>query len=500
MSGKVTLKNGIKAVAFLVVFALLLHLSTELLRSKWTDDNQDRYVLQNFYDLDEDSLDVLILGSSQVIYGVDPVELYDYAGISAYCLGGASASLMSNYYWLIEVEKTQSPSVILLETSSLLEKIKEYQERKRVDEMRFSLNRLWFIRDLTGLSSVSESFVSYLFPMIKYHTRWSALTAKDFGVGLDYDLAYRGFDIADTCKNGLDYDLMIIDNDDPEENVRELYSYQQEYFVKIAEYCQENDIELVLFKTPKYSWKASDAVQVQALADEYGLTYLDYNWEALLLSFDYNIDTDMKDYDHLSTLGAGKFSDCLADYLTANFDLPDRREDPDYDLQINRDAYDQEHTDAALVTTTDAVEWLTLLTQHTTCDVFIATNGDVSGQVSDEIAALLAQLGLETDLNTLASGDCLVAWLTNDGTSVEEVAQAGKAQISGTLGNGVSYSIVSKNQNGTATAELSIDSSDTCINGAGLNIRVYSEDRLLALETVCIDLETGEMTCKPRSG
>ncbi|MCD8335009.1 MAG: hypothetical protein LUC35_06685 [Clostridiales bacterium] len=500
MKKKAILKNGIKAVAFLLIFALLFQLTTELLRSKWTDDNQDRYVLQNFYDLDEDSLDVLFLGSSQIIYGVNPVELYDHAGISAYCLGGASASLMSNYYWLIEAEKTQNPSVVMLEVSSLLEKVKEHQERKRVDEMRLSLNRLRFIRSLTGLDSVSESALSYVIPIVKYHSRWMSLDAQDFGSGMNSDLAYRGYNIADQCKKDLDYDKMIIDNDDPEEDVRELYDYQLEYFVKIVEYCQENDIELVLFKTTKYSWKGSDSAQVQELADQYGLTYLDYNWEELMTAFDYNIETDMKDFDHLSVLGAVKFSDCLADYLTANYDLPDRREDLDYDLQINRDTYDAEYTDASLLTTTDPVEWLTLLKQHSTCDIFLATCGDVNGQVSDELATLLADLGLETDLNSLSSGECFVALLTNDGTSIEEVTAAESAQISGKLDNGVAYSIASKNKNGTMTAELSINSNDTSLNGAGLNIRVYSETRGLALETVCIDLETGEMTCKTRSG
>ncbi|MCD7843574.1 MAG: hypothetical protein LUG17_02990 [Clostridiales bacterium] len=225
-----------------------------------------------------------------------------------------------------------------------------------------------------------------------------------------------------------------------------------------------------------------------------------YKRQELLTSFDYNIETDMKDYDHLSTLGAEKFSDCLADYLTANYDLPDRREDETFDLQINRDTYDQEHTDAALLTTTDTLEWLTLLTQHSTCDVFIATNGDVGGLVSDEIADLLAQLGLETDLNALSSGDCFVALLTSDGTSVEEVTAVEKAQISGNLSNGVSYNIVSGNQDGTTSAELSINGTDSSLNGAGLNIRVYIERQWLAVETVCIDLETGEMTCQTHSG
>ncbi len=498
MNKKTILKTGIKAVAFLLVFALALHLATELLRSKWTDGNQDRHVMQNFYALDEDSVDVLFLGSSQIIYGVNPVELYDYAGISAYCLGGASASLMSNYYWLIEAEKTQSPTVVMLEVSSMLEKVKEHQERKRVDEMNPSLNKLRFILSLRSLTT--ESTLSYLIPIVKYHSRWMDLEAKDFGEGLNSDVAYRGFDILDERKQGLDYDGMVIDNDDPEEDVRELYSYQLEYLEKIVEYCQDNDIELVLFKTPKYSWKGSDAAQVQALADTYGVEYLDYNWEERLTSFGFDIVTDMKDDEHLTTSGADKFTDCLADYLTAAYDLPDRREDEDYDLQINRETYAQEHTDAYLVTATDPVEWLTLLKEHSACDIFLATNGDVGGLASDEMAALLADLGLETDLNTLSSGDCLVAWLTNDGTSVEEVTGAGSAKISGTLDSGSAYSIVSKNKNGTTTAELTIGSADTSLNGAGLNIRVYSETRGLTIETVCIDLETGEMTCKTRAG
>ncbi|MCD8007840.1 MAG: hypothetical protein LUF68_02715, partial [Clostridiales bacterium] len=275
--------------------------------------------------------------------------------------------------------------------------------------------------------------------------------------------------------------------------------YQVEYFDKIYTYCQENDMELLLVKTPKYSWIGSDAAQVQALADSYGLTYIDFNWEAMLTAIGFDINTDMKDYDHLNVLGAEKLSDWLCDYLGENYDLPDRREDETFDLQINRELYETERTDAYLCSTTDPVEWLTLLKQHTSCDIFLSTCGDVAGLVDDETAALLADLGLETDLNALPEGNGFVAWLTNDGTSVEEKTDSKYVSISGTMDNGVSYQVVSRNQKNNKQSKQFIGGEDQSVNTQGLNITVYDQEQDLVIETVCIDLETGEMTCVTRA-
>ncbi|MCC8121548.1 MAG: hypothetical protein LIO42_06160, partial [Oscillospiraceae bacterium] len=295
------------------------------------------------------------------------------------------------------------------------------------------------------------------------------------------------------------YTTLVIDNDDPEADVREMYDYQVAYFEKIVDYCRENDIELLLFKTPKGSWTLSDSNQVQTLADSCGLTYLDFNYEELLEAIGFDITTDMKDKDHLNTSGADKLSDYLADYAAAQYDLPDLREDLDYDLQINEKLYETERTDAYLCATTDPAAWLALLKEHSDCDIFLSTYSDTAGLVSDELAALLADLGLETDLNALEEGYGFVAWLTNDGTSVEEKTEESYVSISGTLDNGVAYQVTSCNQSNRKQSKQLIGGEDQSINTPGLNITVYDESTETIIETVAIDLETGEMTCVTRS-
>ncbi|MCD7821522.1 MAG: hypothetical protein LUG64_04845 [Clostridiales bacterium] len=491
-------KTLLKGAAFLLVFLLLLLAANRLMRYKAVTNggNQELLNAENLYALADDSVDVLVLGSSQVAFGVSPVEMYDHSGLSAYSIGMSQASMMGNYYWMLEVCKKQDPSVVMLDVSTLFEVSLENSERVSADVMRVSSNKLALVQAVAALHG--ESVLSYLFPLVKYHTRWYSLSAEDFG-GYDNDCCYRGFNITDKCIKGLSYNTLIIDNDDTTGNIRAMYEYQLVYFEQILAYCQENDIELLLFKTPKSSWTLSDSNQVQFLADSYGLTYLDFNYEELLEAIGFDITTDMKDKDHLNTSGADKLSDYLADYAAAQYDLPDRREDVDYDLQINGELYETERTDAYLCATTDPVEWLALLKEHTACDIFLSTYGDTAGLVSDELAALLADLGLETDLNELEEGYGFVAWLTNDGASVEEKTEESYVSISGTLDNGVAYQVTSRNQTSRKQSKQLIGGEDQSINTSGLNITVYDESTETIIETVAIDLETGEMTCVTRS-
>ncbi|MCD7758006.1 MAG: hypothetical protein LUH45_07535, partial [Clostridiales bacterium] len=140
------------------------------------------------------------------------------------------------------------------------------------------------------------------------------------------------------------------------------------------------------------------------------------------------------------------------------------------------------------------------LKEHSDCDIFLSLYGDATGLVSDEMAARLADLGLKTDVTALSDGECLVAWLTNDGTSVEEATDDGYVRINGEMENGVAYDIASRNRGeGEQMTRLSIGGEDQSVNTAGLNITVYDQEQDLVIETVCIDLETGEMTCVTRA-
>jgi hypothetical protein len=494
-------KNILKITAFLLVFVLLFFPLTNLLTLTHAsaNGNQEQFVAENLYDLDENSLDVLILGSSQVAFGISAVEMYDYAGISAYGIGMSQGSLLGNYYWMLEAFKRQNPSIVMLDVSCLLEVMLESSERISADVMKMSQNKLAMLKSMSQY--LEEPFLSYLLPIIKYHSRWAELTGEDFGENMNNHLSYRGLNITDKCKSGLEYDQVVIDNDDPTADIRELYDYQLEYFEKIVAYCQENDKELILFKTPKTTWTGSDSAQIQELAEKYGLVYLDFNRQELLEAIDFDVNTDMKDKDHLNTIGAEKLSRYLADYLVENFSMPDRRGDFNFDLQIDRELYEQERTDAALNATSDAVEWLTLLKEHTPCRVFIATKGNIGGKVSSDLADALSALGLETDLNSLEDGDVYIAALNNSEVLVD-LKKHGSASASVEMDNDITYTLTARNNDDGASVKLSVKSGggNRFRNKNGINIVVYDETSNEVITSVSIDVNNGnKMTVLPHS-
>ena len=46
---------------------------------------------------------------------------------------------------------------------------------------------------------------------------------------------------------------------------------------EMANICNEEGIGLILFKSPRYGWYQYFTIEIEALAKEYGISYIDYN-------------------------------------------------------------------------------------------------------------------------------------------------------------------------------------------------------------------------------
>ncbi|HOO27524.1 MAG TPA: hypothetical protein PLU43_03595, partial [Lachnospiraceae bacterium] len=104
-----------KIILFAVCLSAILFGINQILKYKSNDGiNQ----MRAFYTNDENSIDVLFMGSSHSYSNVNTGVLYDDFGIAAYDLGGAEQLLWNDYYWLVEALKTQKPKVIVLEIFS----------------------------------------------------------------------------------------------------------------------------------------------------------------------------------------------------------------------------------------------------------------------------------------------------------------------------------------------------------------------------------------------
>ena len=103
------------AICFWLILALVINGLTFITRNK----NEAEQVYP-YYDEPKKSLDVVFLGSSHVMCGIYPMELYREYGITAYDYTSSALVLPQAYYQVVEALKTQTPKVLVLDVSGVV--------------------------------------------------------------------------------------------------------------------------------------------------------------------------------------------------------------------------------------------------------------------------------------------------------------------------------------------------------------------------------------------
>lgn len=342
------MKLILKVAAFAVVFALVFFPLQELLRAKWgvgTTGARETTNAMGFYDLPEDTLDVMIFGASESFYGVSPLTMYENNGIASYVRGSANQPVYLMYYTILDSLRTQSPEVIVLECGPMFKAFNpadgdEWLTRRGMDYMELSPVKLEAIWNLP-IQGSDQSKLSYIFPLLRYHSRWSELDQYDFEY-FDWEAhnEFKGqYPGISSYEVTLPDDYLAV----PTDGVETIPEDTMVYIQKIIDLCKERDIRLVITKVPTAGWTYEKHNAIQNIADENNLIFIDYNLPEIFDEI--GIDTK-KDFHynewHLGLRGADKVSVYLGDLLDDSFDLPDRRKDPGYsswndDLEVYRD-------------------------------------------------------------------------------------------------------------------------------------------------------------------
>jgi len=209
------------------------------------------------------------------------------------------------------------------------EPVSEAYNRLTIDRMRWSEEKVGIIQ---ASMMEEETFLSYMFPILRYHSRFDELGRED----LEYFFRSK-----DNTFQGYQMHKNVV----PLENLpakRPLADYRfadicYEYLDKMTALCKENGIELVLIKAPSQYpyWYAEYDAQIQAYADENGLSYYDLTKCIGEIGLDFSTDT----YDaglHLNLSGATKLSDWFADILAEHHGCADHRNDPQIAPEYNK--------------------------------------------------------------------------------------------------------------------------------------------------------------------
>ena len=262
-------------------------------------------VWSSYLEEPEDSLDLLILGSSRAYCDVIPARIYQQTGVTSFVNCGPSQTASLTYYYLRESLRTQSPKYVFVEASGLYYGVNEDHSKDNVCYMPPSVNRI-----LAAAACEEDILELALYPLQEFHGRIYE-KSQEKAPGWDGTMLC-GYTPLEGGKPQKDRKIRNPDMQPGSEN----YLCNLAYFRRVAELCQSEGIACVFFLTPTMQ-DYTDAQTERMIADLQALpgAVTVEDWTDLIGEI--GLDNQMDWYDglHLNQRGAEKFTDYLASYL-----------------------------------------------------------------------------------------------------------------------------------------------------------------------------------------
>lgn len=273
----------------------------------------------------EENFDVLFFGSSHMLNAVFPTQLWNDYGIVSYNMGNHSETITISYYSMLLSLKETKPQLVVVDAYAAVNKQKESTDsylHTSLDIYPMSYTKYLAIKDIfSGKDELNNCF-EYLFNFSLYHSRWNELTKEDFVISKDYEKGAESRIAVSTPNQVSNFEKVPVY--DEEETVN------MEYLRKVIEYCQKNNIEILITYLPYPATDTNIAISkyVKTMCDEYDVNYINFLSMDVV---DYNTDCYDKD-SHLNPSGARKVTDYLGKYIMENYDIPDQRQNEAYDF------------------------------------------------------------------------------------------------------------------------------------------------------------------------
>ncbi len=460
--------KNIKAVASIVItviliFSVLAPVGVVLQDKFSTNKFLDRQNIQEFYSLEKNTIDLLCIGSSQIMNGFVAGEIYGNYGITAYGLGTCSQPVYAAYHWLLEAEKYQSPKMILYEVSRLygdnlpINYVKAFTEMKNTSPVK--------LKALSGLDLTAEEFASYYSDVYAFHSRFNELSKDDFTYLMGGNKqTYLGAALSERLFDEYSLDEEDFSFDEGSDAAKIKDEENLVYFEKMVSYCQEKGIKLMLFKTTKEDWTSAHHTGVKQLADKYGLDFIDLNLEEAVTEMKLDFTNDFIDPEHYNYYGAIKATNYIGKFIAENYDLPDRREGSAYIESYGEKFKDYLH----------AVKNIKLSNSENPDDILKYIDDDeytivIAKRGPSDLTQKQIELFEDIGFTSVSRNYINSVFVKSNGKVYENGASPKKIHIYGTAGQTFYYAVASGGQvtAKAETAAIRIDDAD------GIAIAVY---------------------------
>lgn len=508
---------------FLLIGFMIWGILSCIVRPKWYYPNKESSeaparTISGFYNLDENTLDCIILGKSNVSEGLYVDRIYEKNGICCYDLGTCDQPLEVSYYLLEEALKTQHPKVVVLDVGGVFKKeVSPEMWRTVMDEFKFSKTKLDLIIEYKQHFN-NEEYSTLVSKLLRYHDRWKFLTREDFipkqfvnrhyftnGTWIRSTIgnAVEPSKVNDVATQLLKLDTLLIEKytggDIVEtstlENQQPLYDYQiyeenKKWIEKINNLCSSKNVEFLLTKIPclcypqDYSsaWTYDKYVDIKNYCNECGYNYFDILYDG---EMDIDILTDFADEGrHFNLIGGEKASDLLGDFLIATYNINENRNERwDYDLNL----YKKIRQVASLQMEYDFSSYLAKLAEISADKlILMSACDDMSVGITEKDRNALKNFGCNISFDDSYSNSYI--GVIEDGEWIYECKSNREQRYADISKNGINYNIYSSGWYNKSSSSILINGEEESINFGGLNIVVYDKKSGLILDKVCFDL------------
>ena len=359
----------------------------------WLTQKKDSYAKHAEFFEQKADYDVFFVGSSRMMNGVFPMELWERRGIVSYNWAQAGHPTPA-YYWIMRLALDyKQPKLMVIDCYGMQMDVKTTAVfglmHISMDSFPLSLNKIRAAYDMLDdpyidVEEYSEgerrSAFNLLWTFPVFHSRWDQLTEEDFR-------PQKNMTRGAIANNEMFWGEFVPDDS---EKGKVTETIGMDYLRRAVEECQSRGIDVLLTYIPLFADAKQQACADYAgkIAEEYGVDYLNF--------FDMDVANYHVDFadsaGHLNTAGARKITDYIGAYIAERYGIPDRRGEAAYEnWERDHAVYVQKKNDT-LKACEDLRQYLMLLTRDSV-DILLRVR-DPSLYRDPTVSELLAGLGL----------------------------------------------------------------------------------------------------------
>lgn len=325
MKKKLYITRTVKIIALMlaVVSSVLILQGTVLRR---IDQNSMR--VEAFYLEDKGSVDVVLIGASDVYAGYSAPYAYDKYGITGYPYATQSSPPDVVLPQVKEVIKYQNPKMIIVELNSFLYTDRQMPNpaNRRLFTDNIPRDEIW--KDYIKENIEPDEQIEYYLPIIKYHSIWSDYPWRFKNLISDIKAKNRGYSLLrgyKTVARVFDPQVETINERLPDDDsTSALGSLGKKYLKELLAYLKENNIKNVVFARFPHIVREKNGYKRFCRANEAGNIIKEYGYDFINLeryAYDegFVVGEDWYNWDHLNIFGTEKCTDYIAELLMEKY-------------------------------------------------------------------------------------------------------------------------------------------------------------------------------------